>query len=133
MTGGGDGLFNPSEELRKKIGEQSRITNTGRKLTEEYKAQISKRMREHNPNAGGKLLTPDRIEQFRQYAKLPKTEIQKQRMSESAKKRKVLCAETGEIFDSMKSAASAKNITYSTLASAAYRGNKTGGYSWILV
>ena len=41
MTGGGEGNYNPTEEIRRRIGEVSRKVNTGRKHTEEYKRMMS--------------------------------------------------------------------------------------------
>lgn len=133
LTGGGDGLYHPSEEMRAKIGEWSRRVNTGRKHTEEYKKMMSDRMKENNPNAGGKCLTPQRIEQFREYAKQPKTDAQKKKMSESAKKRKVKCLDTNEEFKSMRDCAEKMGIKYPTLTSAIYRGNKINGLTFVVV
>lgn len=127
QTGGGDGICNPSEETRRKIGEWSRRVNTGRKHTEEYKRYMSKRMKDNNPNARGKLLTEERIEKFREYAKKPKTETQKKKMSESAKKHKVYCVETGEVYDSIKAAAEKLGACYPAVSSALYRGNRVKG------
>lgn len=127
MTGGGEGNYNPTEEIRRRIGEVSSKVNTGRKHTEEYKQRMSKRMKANNPNANGKALTPERIAIFTEYAKKPKTESQKKKMSESAKKHKVYCAETGEIFESMKDASEKLGIKYSTVSTAVYRGTKVKG------
>ena len=127
MTGGGEGNYNPTEEIRRRIGEVSRKANTGRKHTEEYKRMMSERMKANNPNANGKALTPERITNFTEYAKKPKTESQKKKMSESAKKHKVYCAETGEIFESMKDASEKLGIKYSTVSAAVYRGTKVKG------
>lgn len=131
MSGGGDGVFHPTEEVRRKIGERSRITNTGRKHTEEYKQKMSKMMTENNPNKGGKCLTPQKIAQFTEYAKRPKTEAQKKKMSNSAKKRKIICVETGEVFNSMKEAAEKKNAYYTAITCAVYDSKrKAAGYHW---
>ena len=119
--------YNPTEEIRRRIGEVSRKVNTGRKHTEEYKQRMSKRMKANNPNANGKALTPERITNFTEYAKKPKTESQKKKMSESAKKHKVYCVETGEIFESMKDASEKLGIEYSTVSAAVYRGTKVKG------
>lgn len=126
-TAGGEGVSNPSEETRRKIGEWSRRVNTGRKHTEEFKRMMSKMMKENNPNAGGKLMTEERIEKFREYAKKPKTEVQKKKMSESAKKHKVYCVETGEVYDSIKEAAEKMGTGYTSISSALYRGNRVKG------
>lgn len=127
ITGGGDGLFNPTKETRRKIGENSRKVNIGRKHTEEYKKHMSELMKKNNPNKDGKCLTQERIEKFREYAKKPKTEIQKKRMSESAKKHKVICAETGEVFNSIKEASESLGLKYSSVSTALYRGNTIKG------
>ena len=103
-------------------------------LLDEYKAKMSERMRgEKNPNAGGKLLTPERIERFTEMSKKPKTEEQKRRMSESAKKRRIQCVETGEIFNSMKDASIKMGIPYASITCSVYRGGKTHGYKFITV
>lgn len=122
LCAGGEGTTNPSEETRRKIGEASKKTNTGRKHTEEFKARMSERMKNNNPNAGGKAMTQDRIRKFAEYAKQPKTASQKQKMSESAKKQSVVIAETGEVFASIKELAEKLNIKYPTATSALYRG-----------
>lgn len=127
LTGGGEGNYNPPEETRRKIGEHSRRVNTGRKHTEEYKRMMSEMMKENNPNAGGKLLTEERIAKFAEYARKPKTEAQKKKMSESAKKHKVYCMETGEVYDSIKAAAKKLGVGYSCVSSALYRGNRVKG------
>ena len=41
MTDGGDGISNPSEETRKKIGNKSRIYNKGKKRSEAFKKRVS--------------------------------------------------------------------------------------------
>lgn len=131
MTGGGDGLHNPTAEQRKRIGEWSKKVNTGRRHTEEYKQYMSKLMKENNPNAGGKCLTPSRIAKFTEYVKKPKTEIQKKRMSKSAKKHRVICVETGAIYDSMKQASEMTGIYYTSLTCAVYDSKRrAGGYHW---
>lgn len=130
-SGGGIGMSNPTDEVRKKIGEWSRKVNTGRKHTDEYKEMMSRRMKENNPNKGGKAMTAEGIKRFREYAKKPKTDIQRKRMSASARKRKVICVETGEIFGSMKEAAVMKGVYYTAITSAVYDSNKkAAGYHW---
>ena len=130
ISGGGDGVFNPTDEVRKKIGEVSRKVNTGRKHTEEYKKLMSERMKANNPNAGGKLLTAEKVNRFTEYAKKPKTDIQKQRMSKSAKKRAVRCVETGVVYESMKEASEKLGIYYTAISGAVYKKSRAGGYHW---
>ena len=131
---GGDGWRNPTEEQVKVFAERSRIFNTGRKHTEEYKSKMSERMRgDKNPNANGRLLTPERIRKFAEYAKKPKAEIQKKRMSESAKKRKIKCVDTGVVYESMKDASEKLGIKYTAITSAVYRGRKTHGHEFITI
>lgn len=128
-SGGGKGITNPTKEMRRKIGEQSRKNNTGRKLTEKHKAILSERMKgENNPNAHGKMLTTDRINKFTEMAKRPKTEATKKKMSQSAKKHHVICKETGEIFNSMKDGALKMNVPYPTFVSSVYRQLPLKGY-----
>lgn len=131
ISGGGDGIFNPTEEVRRKIGEMSRITNTGRKLTKEHREMISRRLKANNPNANGQLLTKERIAKFTEYAKKPKTDIQKSHMSDSAKKREIRCVETGVVYSSMKAAAETLGICYTSLTCAVYdRHRRAGGFHW---
>lgn len=131
LTAGGEGIFNPSEETRKKIGEKSKIINLGRKHTEETKIKISKANRGINNPQYKKQKTKKQLEAIQKIGKRNKTEIQKQKMSKSAKKRKILCIETNEIFNSMKEASEIKNICYTSLTCCVYGRNKTaGGYHW---
>lgn len=131
-TTGGESWTNPTEEQRERFSDFHRKNNIGKKHTEEYKRKMSERMKgENNPNAHGKLLTTERIESFREYAKKPKTETQKKRMSDSAKKRAIKCVETGEIYKSMKEASEALGIPYTSISCSIYRGNKTHGYRFI--
>lgn len=129
---GGDGWKNPTEEQSGWFSDHLRAINTGRKHTDEYKRRMSERMKgEKNPNAGGKLMTPERVEWFRGYASKPKTEAQKQHMSESARKRRVQCVETGEVFESMKEAAEKMCVGYTTISCAVYNSKRrAAGYHW---
>lgn len=131
ISGGGDGVFNPSDEVRKKIGEVSRRVNTGRKQSEELKRRASERMKANNPNAGGRLLTKERIDKFTEYSRKPKTDVQKEKMSRSARKRAIKCVETGIVYPSMKAAAEALGIYYTAITCAVYdKERKAGGYHW---
>lgn len=130
-SGGGEGNFNPSEETRRKIGEISKKVNTGRKQTEENKKRESERMKRNNPNAGGKALTAEAIERFTEYAKKPKTKNQRLKMSQSAKKRPIVCVETGTVYESMKQAADMMGVYYTAISCAVYDGKrKSCGYHW---
>lgn len=130
-AGGGKGFTNPSEERRKELSEMFTKINTGKKHTEEFKKRASERMKgDRNPNAHGKALTKERIEQFREYAKKPKTDEQKRKMSLSARKVKVVCVETGKEFCSMKEAAKEMGAKYTSLSCAVYRGTRCAGYHW---
>lgn len=129
--GGGNGWSNPTDEQKERFSRWSKRVNTGRRYSADVRAMHSRRMRESNPNRGGRCLTAERIERFREYAKKPKTDIQRERMSASARKRKVICVETGEIFGSMKEAAVMKGVYYTTITSAVYDSNKkAAGYHW---
>lgn len=129
--GGGKGWNNPTEEQKERFSRWSKRVNTGRKHSAEVRAIHSRWMRENNPNKGGRCITAERIERFREYAKKPKTDIQRKRMSASAKKRKVICVETGEVFESMKEAAIAKGAYYTTISCAVYDSNRrAAGYHW---
>ena len=131
LTSGGDGIFNPSEETRRKIGIKSKIINTGRKHTEETKRKLSELHKGENNPQYHKEKTEKQIASITEIGKRKKTDIQRQRMSKSAKKRKVLCIETNEEFDSMKEASEKMNICYTNLSSCIYGRNKTaGGYHW---
>lgn len=132
LTGGGEGLFNASSELRKRIGENSRRINTGREGSEKQKEVASKRMTgSRNPNYKGRLMTPERIEQIREIGKRPKSAETRRKMSKSAKKHRVMCVETGQVFESMKEAAEAMGVGYTTITSAIYDPQRrAAGYHW---
>ena len=129
---GGDGWKNPTAEQSERFSNHLRAVNKGRRHTDEYKRGMSERMKgDKNPNAGGRLLTPERVERFREYSKKPKTEEQKRRMSESARKRRVQCVETGEVFGSMKEAAEKMCVGYTTISCAVYNSKRrAAGYHW---
>lgn len=129
--GGGNGWSNPTDEQKERFSRWSKRVNTGRKQSAEERAMHSRWMKENNPNRGGRCMTEERIERFREYVKKPKTDIQRKRMSASAKKRKVICVETGEVFESMKEAAIAKGAYYTTISCAVYDSNRrAAGYHW---
>lgn len=132
LTGGGEGLFNASSELRKRIGENSRRINTGRKGSEKQKEVASKRMTgSRNPNYKGRLMTPERIEQIREIGKRPKSAETRRKMSKSARKHRVMCVETGQVFESMKEAAEAMGVGYTTITCAIYDPHRrAAGYHW---
>ena len=128
---GGTGWENPTEEQKLRFSEWSRKANTGRKHTDNYKEKMSRRMREDNPNKDGRCLTDERIKAFTEYAKKPKTEIQKKKMSQSARKRRIQCVETGEIYNSMKEASEKTGACYTSITCAVYDGHRrAGGYHW---
>lgn len=132
LTGGGEGMFNASPEVRRRIGENSRRINTGRHHSEETKQKMAAHMTgSQNPNYRGRLMTPDRIEQIREIGKRPKSEKTRRKMSKSAKKHRVMCVETGQVFESMKEAAEAMGVGYTTITCAIYDPHRrAAGYHW---
>ena len=131
ISGGGDGMFNPTEETRQKIGERSRNFHTGRKQSAETRKKHSDWMKAHNPNKGGKCVTEKHIEAFREIAKRPKSAETRRKMSEASRKRKIICVETGIVYDSMKQAAEMLGAYYTTIACAVYDPKRRAcGYHW---
>lgn len=131
VCGGGKGWTNPTDDQKKRFSDWSKKANTGRKHTDEYKAKMSERMKENNPNKNGRCMTEDRIKQFAGYARKPKPESQRKKMSQSSKKRKIQCVETGEVFNSMKEAAELLGLCYTSITCAVYDSHRrAGGYHW---
>ena len=133
LTGGGEGMFNASPELRRRIGDNSRRINTGRHHSEETKQKMAAHMTgSQNPNYKGRLMTPERIEQIREIGKRPKSAETRRKMSKSAKKHRVICVETGQVFESMKEAAEAMGVGYTTITCAIYDPHRrAAGYHWM--
>ena len=122
-----------SPESRAAIGDRMRVINTGRHHTEETKRKMSEHMLgKKNPNYKGRLMTPERIEKMREIGKRPKSKETRQKMSKSAKKHRVMCVETGQVFESMKEAAKAMGVGYTTITCAIYDPHRrAAGYHWV--
>lgn len=132
LTDGGDSVRKMTEEERREHGRRMSEINRGRHHSEETKRKMSEHMMgEKNPNYGGKAITPEMVEKIRELGKRPKSKETRNKMSAAAKKHRVVCVETGEVFESMKAAASAKGIGYTTVTCAVYDPHRrAGGFHW---
>lgn len=141
-----------SEEGRKKLSEKmigEKNPCFGKIYTAEERARISEQTRgEHNPNYGRKHTEEERRKISEAITGRHLSEEHKRKISEYNKGRyvgrprpvgagrpskKVLCVETGEVFDSIAEAARAKNLyKIKTRISLVCQGraNICGGYHW---
>ena len=99
----------------------------GKKLTEEHKRNIGKAVKERWQDEAYR----SKMMEIRTGSK--HSEETRLKMSEKAKKNKVKCIETGEIFDSMKAAGERYNKNSSNLSRAIKRNSLFAGYHWELV
>lgn len=95
-------------------------------MSPEGREKISKRMKNNNP-----MKNPESVEKMKKSKKGKElSEDTKKRMSESHKK-KVVCVETGIIYDSRNEAAKAVKVSGSGIGRAIKGEQKTsGGYHW---
>ena len=95
-------------------------------MSPEGRKKISDRMKNNNP-----MKNPESVEKMRKKQKDKKiSEDTKRKMSESHKK-KVICIETGIIYNSRNEAAKAVNVSGSGIGRAIKGEQKTsGGYHW---
>lgn len=141
-----------SEEGRKKLSEQKKgelNPNFGRIVSEEEKKHLSELFSgERNPNYGRKHTEEARRKMSEANIGRPLSEEHKQKISRSMMgkfvgrprpegggkpPKKVLCVETGEVFDSIADAARAKGLyNIKTRISSVCKGsaNMCGGYHW---
>lgn len=131
-----------SEETKNKISE----TNKGRKHSEETKAKISETKigcknhfygKHHSEETKEKLSKANRGENNHNYGKHlseeTKRKISNSRkgVSNTSRKRKVRCIETGEVYESVTCAGKEIGISYSNISSVCNGKAKTaGGYHW---
>lgn len=129
----------PSEETRKKLS----AARKGVKFTEEHKRKISESLK-GKPREGHPM-AEEAKEKIRQanlgrknpHKGVPRSAETRKKLSESLKgklapnRKKVICVETGEIFDSLTEGAKCKGTNEQNV-SACLRGkrNKAGGYHW---
>lgn len=140
-----------SEEGRKRISESKMGDKNpcfGKIYTEEERARISEQTRgEKNPNYGRKHTEEERRKMSEANIGRHLSDEHKQKLSAHFKgkpitwersekagrpKKKVICVETGEVFDSIADAARAKGIKYKTNISGVAKGKyeTCGGYHW---
>lgn len=95
-------------------------------MSPEGRKKISKRMKNNNP-----MKNPESVEKMKKSKRGKElSEDTKKRMSESHKK-KVICVETGIIYDSRNEAAKAVKVSGSGIGRAIKGEQKTsGGYHW---
>jgi hypothetical protein len=103
------------------------LAHKGKVLSEEHKKNIGKASKAlwQDENYRAKVLASK--EGFTH------TEETKKKMSEKAKKNKVRCIETGEVFDSMKAAGERYNRNSANLSKAIRKNSLFAGYHWELV
>lgn len=147
----GGSTTNISLEARHRMSERMRGVNNpcyGKIYTPEERARISERNRgEKNPNYGRKHTSEERRKMSEANIGRHLSEERKKEISEFFKgrfvgrprpegggkpPRKILCVETGEVFDSIADAARAKDLKAKSNISAVAKGRaKTyGGYHW---
>lgn len=126
VTLGGESAsgYHHTEEFKQRQSERysgEGNPNYGKHMSEESKRKISEANKGHgnygNTNWLGKY----------------HSEETKNKMSEKAKKKKVRCIETGEVFDSITLASKFIDRDQGSLSKAIKKGYKCGGYHWELV
>lgn len=151
ISEGGD-VHNISDEARKKMSDRMKGENNpcfGKIYTDEERARISEQTRgERNPNYGRKHTEEERRKISKAITGRHLSEEHKKKISEYMKglfvgrprpegsgrpPQKVLCIETGEVFESIADAARSKGIyNIKTRISSVCKGNANiaGGYHW---
>lgn len=95
------------------------ISRTGKKLSDEQKKKISESHK-------GKKHTPEHVEKY----SAAQRGVPRARGSECKNSRKMLCIETGEIYDSARIAASVLGVSPSALTNSIKRNQKCCGFHW---
>ncbi len=114
----------------------SNYGNHNLKLSEAHKNKVLSE--EHKQNIGKATKERWQDEEYRKKVIANRigskhSEETKNKMSEKAKKNKVRCIETGEVFDSMKAAGERYNKSSSNLSKAIKKNSIFAGYHWELV
>lgn len=113
LTSGGETNKNISEDVKRKISEAHRGEKNpmfGKRISEEHRRKISE------ANKGIEWSKERRL---------------KITGSKHPKARKVLCVETGEIFECINSASASKNLNYRNISNVCIGRRKTcGGFHW---
>ena len=110
----------------RKYGYNISLGGDNHAMSKESKQKLSQRMKNNNP-----MKNPEISKKVREKNKGRKMSEQSRQNISNGHKKKVLCIETGEIFDSRNAAAKAKNVSGSGIGRAINGEQKTSaGYHW---